>query len=140
MDASFFHLSRRKPVAQNVRWKQRKGAKKITTELLLVLTVASYHIKSKVGCGRVAGKSGSNKPVHMYRQDRASATFVRAGVSGQVAMRITGHKTRSIFGRYNITSERDLHDAARKLDDYFAKQDENTEAESATSVRLSSVN
>ena len=56
-------------------------------------------------------------------------------------MRITGHKTRSIFGRYNITSERDLHDAAaRKLDDYFAKQDKDTEAESATSVRLSSVN
>ena len=41
-------------------------------------------------------------------------------------MRITGHKTRSIFGRYNITSERDLHDVARKLDDYFAKLDKDT--------------
>jgi len=31
-------------------------------------------------------------------------------------MRLTGHKTRSVFERYNIVSDRDLRDAARKLD------------------------
>ncbi len=31
-------------------------------------------------------------------------------------MQMTGHKTRAVFERYNIVSEGDLADAARKLD------------------------
>jgi integrase len=42
----------------------------------------------------------------------------RAGVQDKVAMEISGHRTRSIFDRYNIVDEGDLGNAAQKLEQY----------------------
>lgn len=47
----------------------------------------------------------------------AIRNMLRSGTDQQTAMKITGHRTASIFARYNITSERDLQRAAQTMND-----------------------
>ncbi len=59
---------------------------------------------------------------HDFRRT-AVRNLVRAGVPETVSMRLTGHKTRSIFDRYDITSGRDLREAVQKLASFHSSAD-----------------
>jgi integrase len=57
--------------------------------------------------------------VHDFRRT-AARNLIEAGVDRQVAMRLLGHKTESVFNRYRITTGKELTIAADKLSKLLA--------------------
>jgi integrase len=61
------------------------------------------------------------KLFHDFRRTCAR-DLIRSGVDETVAMRITGHKTRSVFDRYNISDTEDLREAMLSVEKYRKTQ------------------
>jgi len=80
--------------------------------------IKDYNTAWRGACKR-AGLKG--KIMHDFRRT-AVRNLERAGISRDVARRLTGHKTDAVYSRYNIVNTRDLASAAAKLAEYEDKR------------------
>jgi Phage integrase family len=103
---------------------RRRAARQVELDGTVMISSLIFHRAGKpIGdfrkaWARAGKKAGIQRIFHDLRRS-ACKNMLAAGVPQSIAMKISGHKTDSMFRRYAISSESDLRTALRRTQDYL---------------------
>ena len=79
--------------------------------MILFSTETVDQSRTSTPLGRMLPKRHSAKDVDSTISDAQHRNLIRSGVPQSVAQQILGHRTSSVFERYNVTDESDIKQA-----------------------------
>lgn len=107
------------PIAEDVREYLEKQPKASP----YIFARGSDRIKDFRGSWAAACKRAGVAGLHFHDLRRTAVRNMRkAGVSETMSMRISGHRTRAMLDRYDISDDSDVQEAGKKTDNYLKKR------------------
>jgi len=121
-EARNFHLDEELKDIFQKQWNDRKKNQKLSPYVFLN-SKGDDRVKQFDRVWKKACKEAmlGKRLLHDFRRT-AIRNMIRSGINERVAMMISGHKTRTVFDRYNIVNDEDLRLAAQRQETYLQAQ------------------
>jgi integrase len=109
---------------------RRQAARQVESEGTVMISSLIFHRAGmpigdfRKAWARAGKKAGILRLFHDLRRS-GCRNMINAGVPQSIAMKVSGHKTDSMFRRYAISSESDIRTALRRTQEYLKTAQEN---------------